>query len=191
MHSAWGIIATLMLFGFFSGGLISLSPATIATLSKNTNEYGTRMGMAFTVCAFGALVGNPIAGALLPRTTLLPKGDSLNPGPISPQFRDDNRYVKPWSFAGTAMLIASLLVVLTKYLDGFAAKEREGIEAQQLLEAETLQPTQASEAFATLIEHEYDEKISHPLSHMTAKGTPPHLRLVASRVATPATATKF
>src|SRR2546430_618163 len=103
MHSTWGIMTILILFGFVSGGLISLSPATIATLSKNPNEYGTRMGMAFTVCAFGALVGNPIAGALLPPTTLLPKGDLLKPGPISPQFRDDSRYVKPWSFAGTAM----------------------------------------------------------------------------------------
>src|SRR5271163_3817189 len=58
-------IAFIILYGFISGGLVSVPPVTVATLSKNRDEYNTRMGMAFTVCSFGALVGNPIAGALL------------------------------------------------------------------------------------------------------------------------------
>lgn len=42
---------------------MSLPAATIANLTRDKSEYGTRMGMGYTVAAIGALVGNPIAGA--------------------------------------------------------------------------------------------------------------------------------
>jgi MFS family permease len=96
IHSTSGIITIAAMYGFASGGLVALPPATIASLSKNPDENGTRVGMAFTVCSFGTLVGNPIAGALLP---------SWRNG--------TQRFARPWLFAGGIMLIAAALMLLT------------------------------------------------------------------------------
>lgn len=96
-----GVIAFTVLYGFISGGLVSLPPVTVAGLSKNQDEYSTRMGMAFTICSFGALVGNPIAGALL--VTGRKAGGS-------------NPFLGPWLFAGGAMISAGALIMLAYYL---------------------------------------------------------------------------
>ena len=55
VHGAAGTVAFAIIYGFISGGLVSLPPVTVAGLSKDQDEYSTRMGMAFTVCSFGAL----------------------------------------------------------------------------------------------------------------------------------------
>lgn len=52
-------------YGLFGASFQSLFPTTIAALSNDITKTGTRLGMAFTVIAFSALVGGPIAGALL------------------------------------------------------------------------------------------------------------------------------
>lgn len=59
-----GIIAFTVLFGFASGGFISLAPTLIAQIS-DIKEIGTRMGAAFAIQAFGALTGSPIGGAIV------------------------------------------------------------------------------------------------------------------------------
>ncbi|KAH0031480.1 hypothetical protein KCU78_g2811, partial [Aureobasidium melanogenum] len=59
-----GLIAVSSLYGFISGGMVSLPPAMIANLTIEKEEYGTRIGVGYTIAAFGALIGNPIAGAL-------------------------------------------------------------------------------------------------------------------------------
>ena len=104
VRNVWGIILIVILYGFISGGLVSLPPATIAVLSKNPEEIGTRVGMAFTICSFGALVGNPIAGALLPNIT------------------SEASFARPWVFAGGTVVIAGLLVSLTAYLKNRASR---------------------------------------------------------------------
>jgi MFS family permease len=101
VQTGWGTITFAVLYGFISGGLVSLPPATIAELSKTPDEYGTRMGMAFTICSFGALVGNPIAGALL--------GAMRNA-------RGKQRFLGPWLFAGGTMTFAALLIMGAYYL---------------------------------------------------------------------------
>ncbi|KAL9024521.1 MAG: hypothetical protein Q9196_006458, partial [Gyalolechia fulgens] len=58
-----GLIVVSILYGFISGGMVSLPPATIANLTEDLSEYGTRMGMGYTIASLGALVGNPIGGA--------------------------------------------------------------------------------------------------------------------------------
>ena len=63
VHTLSGLIVISATFCFVTGGLVSLPAATIANLTKDKSEYGTRMGMGYTVAAIGALVGNPIAGA--------------------------------------------------------------------------------------------------------------------------------
>jgi MFS family permease len=130
MQNALSIIAILTLFAFTSAGLVALPPAIIASLSKNSNECGARIGMAFAVCALGALAGNPIAGALLTAMPLLPKGEILKPGPLPSQLRNSGRYNRSWSFAGITLFVAGLLVVLTKYLEGRTAKRQKLYEAE-------------------------------------------------------------
>jgi predicted MFS family arabinose efflux permease len=56
--------AFVVLFGFWSGASISLTPVSIAKVSR-TEDLGKRTGTAFFVASFGALIGIPIAGAIL------------------------------------------------------------------------------------------------------------------------------
>ena len=62
-----GIIAFCVLYGFFSAGVITL-PATIVAVSMcpDIRQYGVRMAMPMVPISIGLLIGNPIAGAILP-----------------------------------------------------------------------------------------------------------------------------
>ncbi|KAK7736717.1 hypothetical protein SLS53_006927 [Cytospora paraplurivora] len=62
--STAAIVVFAVLFGFSSGGFISLSPALIAQIS-DIRQIGVRTGTAFAVQSFGALTGSPIAGAIV------------------------------------------------------------------------------------------------------------------------------
>lgn len=59
------IIAFSVLYGFTTGGFVSLPPTCIVTMSPHLGIVGTRMGMVFFVSGLGVLVGNPVAGAIL------------------------------------------------------------------------------------------------------------------------------
>ncbi|KAM0245450.1 hypothetical protein ACHAP5_005406 [Fusarium lateritium] len=59
-----GIVVFAIIFGFSSGGYISLVPALVAQLS-DIRQIGTRVGAAFAIASFGALTGSPIAGAIV------------------------------------------------------------------------------------------------------------------------------
>lgn len=52
-------------YGMFGAAFQSLFPTTIAAYSTDITKTGTRLGMAFCVIGFSALVGGPISGALL------------------------------------------------------------------------------------------------------------------------------
>ncbi|KAK3319545.1 major facilitator superfamily domain-containing protein [Cercophora scortea] len=58
------IIVYAIIFGFASGGFISLGPALIAQIS-DIRQIGVRTGAAFAVTSLGALTGSPIAGAIV------------------------------------------------------------------------------------------------------------------------------
>lgn len=58
------IIAYSVLFGFSSGGFISLGPTLVAQIS-DIRQIGVRTGTMFAIQSFGALTGSPIAGAIL------------------------------------------------------------------------------------------------------------------------------
>lgn len=64
VNNVGGILAFVIIFGFSSGGFISLGPTLIAQISE-IQQIGTRIGMAFAVQAFGALTGSPIGGAIV------------------------------------------------------------------------------------------------------------------------------
>lgn len=65
IDSTGGTIVFALLYGFFSGTFVSLPPTTVVSLSPSLGVVGTRMGMSFSFAAFGILVGNPVAGAIL------------------------------------------------------------------------------------------------------------------------------
>ncbi|KAJ3782744.1 MFS general substrate transporter [Lentinula aff. detonsa] len=60
-----GMLAFAILYGFFSGGFVSLSAPTAASFSQDIGEVGTRLGLMTFVSSFGLLTGNPISGAIL------------------------------------------------------------------------------------------------------------------------------
>ncbi|KAF4851710.1 MFS transporter asaE [Colletotrichum siamense] len=86
-HDMPGLIAASVVYGFVSGGMVSLPPATIANLTDDMADYGTRMGMGYTIASIGALIGNPIGGAAQRR-----RGDSV--ADVQREFQGT------WIFAG-------------------------------------------------------------------------------------------
>ncbi|KAG1724358.1 major facilitator superfamily domain-containing protein [Suillus lakei] len=60
-----GTVAFGILYGFFSGGFISLITPAAASFSRDLNEIGTRIGITSFAIAFAVLTGNPIAGAVV------------------------------------------------------------------------------------------------------------------------------
>ncbi|VDC06026.1 unnamed protein product [Peniophora sp. CBMAI 1063] len=68
INSTAGVVIFAILYGFFSGAMLSLLTPAVATLSKHEGEIGTRLGLAFFLTSVGVLTGNPIDGALLGNT---------------------------------------------------------------------------------------------------------------------------
>ncbi|KAL7932472.1 major facilitator superfamily domain-containing protein [Trichoderma chlorosporum] len=64
VKSMAGIIAFVAIFGFSSGGVVSLSSTLVAQIS-DIRHIGTRVGVAFAIQAIGALIGSPIGGAIV------------------------------------------------------------------------------------------------------------------------------
>lgn len=64
MTSSAAIIVFAVLYGFFSGGMISLTPAAIANVADNPQDIGTYLGMGTGVISIATLIGPPINGAL-------------------------------------------------------------------------------------------------------------------------------
>lgn len=60
-----GSIVYVLLYGAFSGGVVSLTPSVLVSLSPDMGRVGARMGMSFVVSGVAILVGTPIAGAIL------------------------------------------------------------------------------------------------------------------------------
>ncbi|KAL2154662.1 hypothetical protein VTH82DRAFT_3338 [Thermothelomyces myriococcoides] len=60
-----GAVVYVLLYGIFSGGVVSLMPSVIVGLSPDMGRVGARMGMGFLVMGIAVLVGTPIAGAIL------------------------------------------------------------------------------------------------------------------------------
>ncbi|KAF2474911.1 MFS general substrate transporter [Lindgomyces ingoldianus] len=65
IHSIASFYAFTAIYGLAAAAFQSLFPTSIAALGNDIMKTGTRLGMAFTVISFSALVGGPIAGALL------------------------------------------------------------------------------------------------------------------------------
>ncbi|KAJ4023998.1 hypothetical protein NW766_000225 [Fusarium irregulare] len=90
-----GIVVFAVIFGFSSGGYISLVPTLIAQLS-DIRQIGTRVGTAFAIASFGALTGSPIGGAI-----------------VSAQ---DGDYLGLQLFSGCSMLAGCIAFVCARYV---------------------------------------------------------------------------
>ncbi|PYH97920.1 MFS general substrate transporter [Aspergillus ellipticus CBS 707.79] len=64
--SLGAIVGYAVLFGFWSGAAMSLSPVCISQICT-TEDYGKRMGTTYTIASIGILTGIPIAGAIQQR----------------------------------------------------------------------------------------------------------------------------
>ncbi|KAJ5089633.1 hypothetical protein N7532_008317 [Penicillium argentinense] len=60
------IVCYAVLFGFWSGAAISLTPVCISQVCA-TQDYGKRNGTTFTIVSIGTLTGIPIAGVIQER----------------------------------------------------------------------------------------------------------------------------
>lgn len=59
-----GIMTFVVLYGGFTGGVISLVSAALMVISPDIRVVGTRLGMSSVLAGFGFLVGPPVAGAI-------------------------------------------------------------------------------------------------------------------------------
>jgi len=97
-----GIVTFVLLFGFFSGSLVSLPPTVVVHLTKDRRFIGTRMGMCFSFTAVGALISTPIGGQLL---------------------KVNADFWKTWVFGGVLSLVGGILMFVARGLHkGWAFK---------------------------------------------------------------------
>lgn len=68
MSNAAGNIAFAVLYGFFSGGVVSLAWVVIASITPDLSRLGTRLGMVSILKGVGSLIGPPISGAIVKST---------------------------------------------------------------------------------------------------------------------------
>ncbi|CEH12521.1 Monocarboxylate transporter [Ceraceosorus bombacis] len=92
IHNVPGIIVFSVLYGFFSGTFVSLPPSTMAALSSDLSQIGTRMGQSFFVAGLGVLIGTPVAGVLI-------KGDD---------------FVRTQVFCGALIAVSVVLMVTAR-----------------------------------------------------------------------------
>lgn len=104
-HDLSSLLALAITYGVVSGGMVSLPAGIVANLTNHPSEYGTRIGMSFTIAAFGALLGNPIAAAARRKNS-----SSVVVKEVQMEFEG------VWWYAGSAMLFATVLIVLARVL---------------------------------------------------------------------------
>lgn len=101
VHNLAGLVVMSVLYGLISGGMVSLPPAIIANLTRDPSEYGVKMGVGYTIAAFGALIGNPIAGAARGA-----RGHTISE--VQREFQGS------WIFAGSVMMVCTGLLVFVQ-----------------------------------------------------------------------------
>ncbi|KAK4235358.1 hypothetical protein C8A03DRAFT_36790 [Achaetomium macrosporum] len=65
VKSTAGLYVWCVFYGMAAGGIQSLFPAGLSSLTTDLRKSGVRMGMVFTIVSFASLAGPPIAGAII------------------------------------------------------------------------------------------------------------------------------
>ncbi|KAJ5887682.1 Monocarboxylate transporter [Penicillium taxi] len=81
------------LYGYFSGGIVSLMSPCIAQVTPSPDQIGTHLGMSMAIIGLAGLTGTPICGALLERYGM---------------------YTQAAVFSGVVMLFGSVLVAVAR-----------------------------------------------------------------------------
>lgn len=89
-----GLYAFAAIYGLSAAGIQSLFPATLSTLTTDLKKTGVRMGMVLSVVGVAALIGSPIAGALVQS--------------------DDGGYLYAQMFMGSAILAGTLTLIAAR-----------------------------------------------------------------------------
>ncbi|VTT66036.1 unnamed protein product [Fusarium fujikuroi] len=93
--SKGGIIVFALLFGFASGGFVSLGPPCVVSLAEDrVDEIGFKLGSFCLSIALGALTGLPIQGAI--------------------KDREGDRFTGLMYFAGSSMLLGSFCMATAR-----------------------------------------------------------------------------
>ncbi|KAK1762769.1 MFS general substrate transporter [Phialemonium atrogriseum] len=93
-----GMYVWTVFYGIVGGGIQSLFPAGLSSLTPDLRRAGVRMGMVFTINSFAVLAGPPIAGRLVTAA-----GGS---------------YVGAQGFAGAALLVGTGFLVAARVVKG-------------------------------------------------------------------------
>jgi MFS family permease len=61
-----GALMTIaILYGFFSGALLGLPPAAVASMTPDLSSFGGRLGVVFVAMSISSLIGSPVTGAIV------------------------------------------------------------------------------------------------------------------------------
>lgn len=60
-----GVVVFTVVYGFVSAPYVSLPIPIVTSLSPDKGLWATRLGMSFAIIGVGALIGSPVAGAIL------------------------------------------------------------------------------------------------------------------------------
>src|SRR5699024_4460006 len=63
-----GNVAFAVLYGLFSGGVVSLATVVVTNITPDLSRLGTRLGMVSVLKGVGSLLGPPLSGAMLDAT---------------------------------------------------------------------------------------------------------------------------
>jgi MFS family permease len=88
------IIIFATLYGFFSGGIVSLMSPCFAQVTPQANQIGTYLGMAMGILGIAGLAGTPITGALL---------------------ESGGSFTHPAIFSGVVMLAGTVMVAIARW----------------------------------------------------------------------------
>ncbi|KAK7909086.1 hypothetical protein PG985_014964 [Apiospora marii] len=89
------IIAFSVLYGLFTGGLISLQSGCVARITANVDIIGLKIGVLMAICSVGALAGGPVGGALVAH--------------------DNGGYTAMIIFSGATLLFAGVLFIMARF----------------------------------------------------------------------------
>lgn len=102
VHTASGLYVWAIFYGIAAGGIQSLFPAGLSSLTADPRKQGVRLGMVFTIVSLAVLTGPPIAGAIIAA--------------------EGGGYSGAQGFAGAVLLLGMLFMVAAK----MARSRREG-----------------------------------------------------------------
>ena len=95
IHTQSGVLALVALYGFTSGGFVSIPPTVMASITPDMRDFGTRVGMSFVFCALGALAGTPVGGAII---------------------NDTGDYFGVKMLVGSSLVTSSIFMALSRYM---------------------------------------------------------------------------